>query len=964
MEFRSFLILFIILNINTVLVSAQNTQPILTLNTEMHTATIRRISTDKLGNVVLTCSNDKTAKLWDATTGKLLLTFRVPIDEYDNGMLYSGAISPDGNTVVLGGWTSQDGTDNRMYIYDVRENKLIRSISGFPHRIYDIEFSKDGSFIAIALGGENGIRIYETNTWSLKKSFTDYKASSNDIAWDNSGRLASVCNDGKIRLYSNNFELLKAANTQAGQQPSSIAFSPDNSLIAIGYDDSYKLQVFDGKTLEFSFEPDISGANSIANRLEMVSFSYDGNYLIAGCYYKKDINDTWWYQIRVWNNMGKGSYSDYSAALNGIMDIKPMPDNSFIFSGSHPNFGRITIGGNRIFMKTSETNAYNASDKEHFKINENGDLIEITPYGSDPIAFSIVTNTLLNLGGTTSGLASYTDRCAGVQVTDWQTSYSPKINAKSTRFLKPDERNSSVDISSNGSKIVFGTCWNIYCTNSFGEVLWSAPVQGTAFAVNISENDKVVAAALGNGIISWYNMENGKLMFSLFLHPDNKHWVLWSPDGYFDCSSGADNLMGWHVNQGYEKEALYYPAGQFFEKFYTPNLGARTLAGELFSDKEVNLSNMKLPPLVNTNTSNMQNRTITFNNSIKSESQTIEISVEVTDQGGGIDEILLYHNGKLIETTNRGYKPIEKKDEKSIKKYTINLTNGKNIIKATAFNMQRTEAIPNEIVIEYTGSETIKPNLYIIAIGINEYKNSKYNLNYAVADAQGFKDLIESNSNTIFNSVNTVYLTNSDATKQRIFKEISSIEKVIKQEDVFIFYYAGHGVMSDEDVPQFYITPYDVTQLYGNSQILLNEGISANELKNYSTKIIAQKQLYILDACQSGGMVGLLASRGAVEEKAINQLARSTGTYWLAASNTDQFAGEFAELKHGLFTYCLLEGLSGNADAQNDKKITVQEVSTYINDQLPLISKQYRGAAQYPNIFGYGQDFPLTIVKE
>jgi uncharacterized caspase-like protein len=106
-----------------------------------------------------------------------------------------------------------------------------------------------------------------------------------------------------------------------------------------------------------------------------------------------------------------------------------------------------------------------------------------------------------------------------------------------------------------------------------------------------------------------------------------------------------------------------------------------------------------------------------------------------------------------------------------------------------------------------------------------------------------------------------------------------------------------------------------------------------------------------------------MAARGAVEEKAINQLARSTGTFWLTASGSEQFAGEFAQLKHGLFTYCLLEGLSGKADGQNDKKITVQELSAYLNDQVPILSKQYKGSEQYPNTYVYGQDFPIIIVK-
>ena len=110
-------------------------------------------------------------------------------------------------------------------------------------------------------------------------------------------------------------------------------------------------------------------------------------------------------------------------------------------------------------------------------------------------------------------------------------------------------------------------------------------------------------------------------------------------------------------------------------------------------------------------------------------------------------------------------------------------------------------------------------------------------------------------------------------------------------------------------------------------------------------------------------MEEVLAARGAAEEKAIAQLARSTGTYWLAAANSQQFAGEFAQLKHGLFTYCILEAIAGKADGQNDKKITVQELSSYLNDQVPIISQKYKGSEQYPVTYGFGQDFPIAVCK-
>ena len=91
-------------------------------------------------------------------------------------------------------------------------------------------------------------------------------------------------------------------------------------------------------------------------------------------------------------------------------------------------------------------------------------------------------------------------------------------------------------------------------------------------------------------------------------------------------------------------------------------------------------------------------------------------------------------------------------------------------------------------------------------------------------------------------------------------------------------------------------------------------------------------------------------------------MARSTGTYWLTASGSEQFATEFQQLGHGVFTYAILEGLKGNADS-GDRKITAKELGAFIEDKVPELTEQYKGQAQFPRSYGFGQDFPLVIVK-
>ena len=302
------------------------------------------------------------------------------------------------------------------------------------------------------------------------------------------------------------------------------------------------------------------------------------------------------------------------------------------------------------------------------------------------------------------------------------------------------------------------------------------------------------------------------------------------------------------------------------------------------------------------------------------------------------------------------------------KTFVVNLVEGANRFRAIAFNTERTESRPLEINVVFKREKTTEVvinipvvQLHIVIVGINIYKNTKYNLNYAMDDAEAFKQAMENGAKGIFSKVNIHSIKDAEATKAGIVAALEKVKNEAGAEDVFVFYFAGHGVVNDKK--EFFLVPSDVVQLYGNDDALAQKGLSAASLQQFSKDIKAQKQLYILDACQSAGALDdIVAARGAAEEKAIAQLARSTGTHWLTASGSSQFASEFSQLGHGAFTYCLLEALKGGAD-NGDKKISIKELDTYLQLKVPEITEKYKGTAQYPASYGYGNDFPIIIIK-
>ncbi|MHC1703161.1 MAG: caspase family protein [Tenuifilaceae bacterium] len=422
-------------------------------------------------------------------------------------------------------------------------------------------------------------------------------------------------------------------------------------------------------------------------------------------------------------------------------------------------------------------------------------------------------------------------------------------------------------------------------------------------------------------------------------------WTVHTIDGRFDGNTeGIKNL---HYVNGLN----VIPLESLYEQYYHPNLLAQIFSNTEMEKPSVDISQISLPPAI---------KILSPINQITVTSCDVSVTVQAVDQGGGVNEIRLYHNGKLFDGTQRGFKSTGQNST-----FNISLVDGENRIKVVALNNQRTESVPSEITLYYKAPQQVKPNMYILAVGINSYLNPKYNLNYAKNDADAFVKSLSTGANSLFGKVEVSSVSDANATREGIISAIDKITLTAKPEDVFVLYYAGHGVMSsgsETEKSQFYIVPHNVTKMYEADDMLKKSGISATEIGEFSKNIKAQKQLFVIDACQSGGAMQTLAMRGAAEEKAIAQLARSTGTYFIAASGSEQFATEVAELGHGVFTYSVIEALKGSCKSK-DGKVTVNLLKSCVEDLVPELSKKYKGQPQFPTGYGFGQDFPIGIVK-
>ena len=110
-------------------------RPMLRIDPGMHTAQIKRIGVDAACSLMVTGSDDKTARLWALPEGgrgnpELLRTLRVPIGEGDDGKVYAVALSPNGKWVAADGWgaKAEERTNVGIYIFDAVTGRLIKRL--------------------------------------------------------------------------------------------------------------------------------------------------------------------------------------------------------------------------------------------------------------------------------------------------------------------------------------------------------------------------------------------------------------------------------------------------------------------------------------------------------------------------------------------------------------------------------------------------------------------------------------------------------------------------------------------------------------------------------------------------------------------------------------------------------------------------------------------------------------------
>jgi hypothetical protein len=242
--------------------------------------------------------------------------------------------------------------------------------------------------------------------------------------------------------------------------------------------------------------------------------------------------------------------------------------------------------------------------------------------------------------------------------------------------------------------------------------------------------------------------------------------------------------------------------------------------------------------------------------------------------------------------------------------------------------------------------KTVKsnPNALALIIGISDYENTKASALYADSDAKTFYDYATMKLG--IPSSNIKELINDGADRIDITRAIKTWllkRTVTNKTDIYVFF-AGHGLATD-DGKGMYLLPYD-----GVPDLLEDSAIQRKQLFADIQATKPRSVTVFLDTCYSGGTRNeetLVASLRPVLITAKEQSVPANFTV-LSAAQGNQTSQSLEEAKHGLFSYYMMLGMEGGADANNDKKITARELHSFVVDKVERQS-QFR---QTPELQG------------
>lgn len=529
---------------------------------------------------------------------------------------------------------------------------------------------------------------------------------------------------------------------------------------------------------------------------------------------------------------------------------------------------------------------------------------------------------------------------------------------KESRIQKDDIR--ALTSSADGSKVIAagyqGTISHV--DGNTGELVRTFSGEFPSIeSLSLSGDETRIVSGGSDGVARVWDVESGALLSSFLATPEGE-WLVITPEGYFNASSPkAAELLS--IVRGTDVGSI----DQVYQALYRPDLVREKLAGDTEGLVKAAAAKLDLDKVMASGTAPAVEIVSPLPGST-TQTLTINIEVKIIDQGAGVGRIEWRVNG--VTQGQVGKRGLARTDgsiaaagKTATLTETLSLEPGENTIEVVAYNGANLIASqPAAVKVTLAAPEANKPRLFVLAIGVNDYFDSRMRLAFAVPDAKRLASALETAAAGHYESAETILLTDENVTREKLEATFKSLGQRMRPSDVLIFFAAGHGVTRDG---RYYFLPRDFR--YQTEASIAENGIGQDLWQSWFALLPARKSMLLYDTCESGTLtapgVQQIAMRSGLEQQAaVGRLIQATGRTVLTASTSDKPALEGYK-GHGVFTFALLDALA-NADRNANALIEVTELAAFVDQKVPLITEKAFGLRQVPQMSIQGSDFPIA----
>jgi WD40 repeat protein len=952
--------------------------PILQLDTGGHMAKFGGIAFTPDGRQLVSASEDKTIRVWDLESGKTVRTIRGESAPGDAGKVYAMALSPDGKWLAAGGWTHPEcpGRCGEIRLYEFASGRLVALLKGHVDVVLALAFSADGSRLISGQGGQNAFAILWDTGIRAGARVTEPK-----LLHRLEGHRGDICAvgfspDGSRAVtgsYDHDLRLWRVADgkeiarmTGHGDMVQSLAVAPDGTIASGDWSGEIRLwDARDGRFLRalarqgtvvgsLSFSPDgkllLSGTGGTANHHVFMWDVVKGKEIVTYTGHDNIVAATAFSPDGRWAATGGGNNQEIHLWDPHSGKPRPGPDGKpFRLAGRGQTVwaAGFSADGQRIGWG----NAWRQSSPVNRGPLEQGLTL---PLGQGALGALIAVGeaeagAFRRAQGSFGGF-SLSHRKGGAYGGDaiLDISKDGRVVASVARDATNGFAHRSYSFTPDGETVISGGSNGVLTAygragNKLGHFVGH---QGDVWAVAPSPDGRFLVSGSADQTVRLWNLKTRELLVTLFRGADGE-WVMWTPQGYYAGSPGADKIVGWQINRGAENAADYVTAEQLRKHLNRPDIVAKAI--QLASAEEAvhtsygtqfKLSDLLARPAPHLRIlSPAPDSTVTAAGSV-----AVKIALDATPDP--VARIRIQVNGRQLDDMLPENGP---KFGPGEQEFSVPLAKGKNTIVITALNeigwskvQDGTLSLTNAI----EGALDKRGTLYLLAIGVSKYPGiaalcqpkPNCDLAYTGADAIAFADNMESKLGALHEKVVRRVLVDggkSDGapTAANIVNALGLLSRAQPNDTVAVFL-AGHGM---NDGPNYRFLSTDAAM--GDGMILPATVVPWYAIEEAVDGAKGRRLLFI-DTCHSASAYNQRLGNAAYYA---NILAYSSARW-------DQEALESSALGHGLFTHALVEGLGGAADTAKSGRVDTVQLSDYLQRRVPELAKPFQ-REQNPQVF-------------